>query len=205
MICDTRWWSKDVALSKIFGSFENQQGSLYIDVILSLQNISEEEKFSSDVRAKALSYKEALLKYETIMTASIYLRIFNITTPLSKYLQTVGIDLLKAHQLVMGTLDQLLDIQRNCEGVRINVDKFIDWATDELENKSPESDIVIQDFFPERRQRKRSKLRGEGTDKETTFDVYKDYEINVHNRILDNIIESIKARFEKREKKRDFI
>ena len=46
--------------------------------------------------AKARNLKEQLLKHETILIAQIYLRVYSITEPVSKYLQTSGLDLLKS-------------------------------------------------------------------------------------------------------------
>ena len=58
-------------------------------------------------RVKAKGYMDGLLKYETILEAQIFLRIFEHKSPLSKYLQTSGMDHLIAHRLVVGTEDRL--------------------------------------------------------------------------------------------------
>ena len=71
VIGETRWWSKDVALSKVFGTFRSSQSAMYVDVLLALAEL-EESNTSSKIRAKCRSYKEALLQYETLMTAFIY-------------------------------------------------------------------------------------------------------------------------------------
>lgn len=156
-IGETRWWSKDATLTKIFGSFDTPQMSLYLDVILSLSIIEQLEKSSSELRAKARYLKNRLLKFETIITAFVYPRVFKLTTPLSKYLQTSGIDLLKVHQLVMGTFHKLKSIQRDFDTVRSNVAKFIDWVIDELERRSPKNNIILQDSFPEKKNKKEKK------------------------------------------------
>ena len=69
------------------------------------------------VRAKAKGYFESFLKHETILTAQIFLRIFEITSPLSNYLQTSGIDLITAHRLVMGVQDSLKKCTRDMDAV----------------------------------------------------------------------------------------
>ena len=120
---ETRWWSKDVALIKVFGSFKNSQSAMYVDVLLALEEI-EESKVSPEIRAKCRSYEEALLQCETLMTAFIYLRILETTTPLSKYLQSTGMDILKAHQMVTTTINQLTNVQRDMQGVKNSVASF---------------------------------------------------------------------------------
>lgn len=36
-IGQTRWWAKDIPLSKIFGHFNEQDSSLYIELITTLE------------------------------------------------------------------------------------------------------------------------------------------------------------------------
>lgn len=67
----------------------------------------------SSVRAKAKTYIETLLRYEVILAAQIFLRIFQHTSPLSKYLQTHEMDLLTAQRLVEGAEDSL----KNMSGI----------------------------------------------------------------------------------------
>ena len=49
--------------------------------------------------------------------------------PLSKYLQTSGMDLFKAQQFVDATVKELQVIQRNIKAVEIKVSSFIEWGT----------------------------------------------------------------------------
>jgi hypothetical protein len=109
-IGETRWWSKDTALKKIFGSFSNFDSALYVTVIITLATIQQNLKFKPEVRVKAIAYLESLCKYETVITAKIFLRIFELTTPLSKYLQTSGLDILKAYHMVSQTCSELKKI-----------------------------------------------------------------------------------------------
>lgn len=48
----------------------------------------------------------------------IYIRIFSITGPLSKYLQTKEMDPLKSQELVDTALEKLIQIQRDMNGVK---------------------------------------------------------------------------------------
>lgn len=88
LIGQTRWWAKDVALKNIFGLFNDPSDSLYITVLNVLLIVSSNnEDFNSDTRSTANSLLKALMKYETVMTDQLFLKIFSRTTSLSKYLQ----------------------------------------------------------------------------------------------------------------------
>jgi len=51
---------------------------------------------------------EGRLKFETALTAQVYLHIVTCTMPLSKYLQTVQLDLLTVHRMVCQLVDSLI-------------------------------------------------------------------------------------------------
>lgn len=74
-IGETRWWSKEVALVKIFGSTEGpcKSNALYVDVLMALYDILNDEKSTPDIRVKAETMKNTLLNFSTILTAYIYI------------------------------------------------------------------------------------------------------------------------------------
>lgn len=53
-IRETRWWSKDVALSKVFGSFGQPDGALYVDVLHTLSAIKVVKTISTTARVNAM-------------------------------------------------------------------------------------------------------------------------------------------------------
>lgn len=114
-ISKTRWWAKEEAIKKIFGTLDNDNNSLYIEVLVSLYDIETSTKYSPEIRTRAKQLKESLLKYSTLLTDFLYLRIFKITSPLSKYLQTAGMDIHKSQQMVNGAIHQLKLISRDDE------------------------------------------------------------------------------------------
>ena len=87
-IGETRWWAKDSALKKVFGSFGKPDQGLYVEVLLTLSAIQGQAKMKTTVQVKAAGFTEALLRYESILTAQIFLRIFENTSPLSRYLDS---------------------------------------------------------------------------------------------------------------------
>lgn len=52
---------------------------------------------SLSVRPEAKTLEENLCKFGTILVAFVYVRIFDITAPVSDYLQTSGLDLRGEH------------------------------------------------------------------------------------------------------------
>ena len=158
LIGETRWWAKEEALSKIFDSIKSTDG-LYIELLISLYEIETSEHFSIEIRSKAKNFKESMLKYSTLLTAFMYLRIYKITSPLSKYLQTNGMDLHKSQQLVNIAHKELQHIQRDVKGLKKQVDAFIINANNKLESfideNEEELDITIETELPKLRLRKK--------------------------------------------------
>ncbi|XP_050065626.1 uncharacterized protein LOC126554614 [Aphis gossypii] len=127
-IGNTRWWSKEKALTHIFGD-----EGLYFEVILALNTIENLNEFTPEVKIKANNLKKSFLSYSTILTAFTYVRIFNIISSLSKYLQTKSMDLLKCQEMVSGAITDLKQIQRDFKGVKEISKKCIDIMSDKLE------------------------------------------------------------------------
>lgn len=72
------------------------------------------------------------MRCETVLTAQLFLRIFEVTTPLSKYLQSQGLDILTAHRMVMATQDTMKDMARAFLSVKQAADNFVQWANTQL-------------------------------------------------------------------------
>lgn len=72
-----------------------------------------------NVHFKARGLKEALLKYETILTAQTFLYVFLVMSPLSKYPQTSdsGLVILTVHRMVVETQEALQKNARDFDSV----------------------------------------------------------------------------------------
>ncbi|KAJ8375393.1 hypothetical protein SKAU_G00059730 [Synaphobranchus kaupii] len=193
-IGETRWWAKDAALRKVFGSFDKPESALYVDLILTLAKIEEQSNNKPAVRVKAKAYMDALLKHETILTAQLFMRIFQHTTPLSKYLQTDGMDMLTAHRLVIGTQEDLKTCERDFDAVKQAANHFVEWANEKLDDND-DCEVQAQAALPQKRKRKKKTLPGESADDETFSDADTAFKVNVHNVIFDTITGSIHCRF----------
>ena len=189
-IGETRWWSKGRALERIFGSFETPGDCLFVNIIIMLLAVKNDKTMKPQVRQVAGTYMDNLLKYETILTSQLFLRIFSYTTVLSKYLQTNGLDLLTANRLMKEALIQIRSIIRDFNQVHVATEKFVSWYQHEIQqHEVDQDDVKIEDELP----RKRS----------SSEDPLFRYECNVHNVVLDQTVASFECRFN--EKTREVI
>lgn len=193
IIGETRWWAKDVALKRIFGSFGKPDQCVYIDVLRTLDRCQGQESLKTTARVKAKGYLEGLRRYETVLTAQLFLRIFEVTTPLSKYLQTHGVDILSAHRMVLTTEDALKNISRDFESVKKAADVFVQWANTTLSEE--DCDLELEETLPEKRRRKTKMMAGEKASDESFTNANSAYEAQVHNQVMDTVTESIHMRF----------
>lgn len=86
-IGETRWTAKETGLKRIFGSYNSSDDSgMLADLLIVLTKIELKPNLNPDIRSKASNFISSFLKYETILIAHMYLKIFQITGPLSRYL-----------------------------------------------------------------------------------------------------------------------
>ena len=157
LIGDTRWWAKDVALTKIFGNFEDSTQSLYVELLMTMEEIRTSNVGNHSSNAyQAQNFITNLTSFETILMSKIFLRIFAITTPLSKYLQTVGLDILTASRMVSATLTNLKSIRNDFNTIKQQATTFVNWANKKLDLK--ECDIIVSDSFKMTRIRRKKKV-----------------------------------------------
>jgi len=196
-IGETRWWSKDKCLTKVFGHFGNPETGIFVDLLGTLLEISTLDKFSADVRYKASTLLEKFQLLEVILTAHIFLQIFASTTPLSQYLQTKGLNLIAAFRMVKKTQETLTEHQRDFQKVLDNAKKFVHWANSKFYDK--DMDLSINEDFVSKRVIKRKKMAGEKAEDEPVISSEDKYRINTYNVIYDCVSESMNSRFIKNE------
>ncbi|XP_025194264.1 uncharacterized protein LOC112593893 [Melanaphis sacchari] len=205
IIGETRWTAKQTALNRIFGTYDKFDDALYTELIICLSKISNNEGFKPDIRSKANCLLSSLLKYENILIAHMFMKIFSITGPLSRYLQTSGLDLLKCQQMVEGTLKQIEKFQRDMENIKITCDKFIEKAqriidleienTEDEKNKKDLEMCDIQDQFENKRIQRKKRMSTYETKDEPIINAAKKFEVEVYNKVFDAIIRSMTTRF----------
>lgn len=86
-----------------------------------------------------------------MLTAHIFLRVFEQTTPLSKYLQPKGMDILSAHCMMTATQDSLKSIGRDFTTVKAAADTFVKWSNEKLEDREDNTDKEVGAALPKKR------------------------------------------------------
>ncbi|KAF0703227.1 zinc finger MYM-type protein 6-like, partial [Aphis craccivora] len=192
LIGETRWWAKEVALKKIFGLFDtnNFNGILFKKLIQVMKTIKDSVQNDSESRAKASGFIENFIKYETVLTAMVFLKIFSITGPLSKYLQGKNCDILQAYNMIKKSEVQLQQVEFSEIHEKTNI--FIEHMNEELD----EIDIIIESEFPNKRRRVPKKMFNyEADDSFKNISAIDEYRIGTFKTIMDTINNKIKVRY----------
>ena len=148
----TRWWAKAGDVRKIFGEFGNEEAAnkcLYVDVLTCFSEIVSRPRFNVTARDEARTLVDKLTKFETILSAATFNRIFAITTPLSEYLQTSGLDILQAWRMVESAIEKLERISRDFSTVLKVATQFAKNANNQL--ASLNSDVEVEESLPSKR------------------------------------------------------
>ena len=135
--------------------------------------------------------------FETIVTAQVFLRIFSYTSLLSKYLQTIQLDLLSVQRMVECLLQNMNILRNDFQTCHEAAKQFVEWANDKLEET--EVDLILEGSFPIKRQRQKKCMAGERCQDEavSTTAPTRKYEIDVYNVIMDSVINNIERRLDK--------
>ncbi len=102
--------------------------------------------FNVTARDEARTLLDKLTKFETILTAATFNRIFAITTPLSEYLQTSGLDILQAWRMVESAIEKLERISSKFSTVLKVTTQFAKNANNQL--ASLNSDVEVEESLP---------------------------------------------------------
>jgi hypothetical protein len=89
------------------------------------------------------------------------LRIFQVTSPVSKYLQTSGVDILSVHRMIVSTEAQLKGMARDFGKVKAAADTFVQWVNRKLQEQDEETELELESTLPMKRARKKITMPGE--------------------------------------------
>ena len=145
LIGATRWWSKHECLRKIFGTFEDGSSGMFCDVIKVLYCASTAEKLRVKARFDASVMLHNMIPYQHVLTVITCLCIMEITSALSKYLQTSGLDFTNVFNGVEATKKDIQQIHRVAMVVT-KIDRFVQHANEVLEERG--CDVLIESSFP---------------------------------------------------------
>ena len=96
-IGETRWLGKANAAKAIFGTYSQPSISTFVDLLLCFAMIKSSDGFDAKARRDAEILLSHFLQFETLLTIFMYFSIFEITVPVSTYLQTAGLNLFQAN------------------------------------------------------------------------------------------------------------
>lgn len=131
------------------------------------------------------TFLNTLSEFKFILCLIFFKNIFNVTTPLSNYLQSRNIDFIEALNLVNIAKENLKKLRSD--------DSFDDFLKTTKEYGKVNK--VVNCDFKEVRKRTKKKMAGENAVDEIQDSVCHNYKINTYYAALDQIITSINERF----------
>lgn len=191
IIGETRWWAKEKALTKIFDT----KNGFFVILCETLHTMTLSNNFNAEVKFKAKCFLDGFLKYETIIMSVIFKKIFFHISPLSKYLQTSGMDLLQSYRMVEETLQALKNMSRDFESIIQETDKFINMVNISFLDKNFPGEIQTE--FPLQRTIRKTKFHDETCGDNNSSSPIDDFKIKVFFVTMDQVINSIESRFVK--------
>ena len=197
-LCPTRWWAKEKALLTIFESGPAEEDDLkgiFTTLAKVLLKVSSSDLFDSKTSSEAHSLLQNLTSYSNILTAHLFLKIFDYTGPASRYLQTRGLDYVSAWKSVESAKKSLTTIE--LEEVVRNAERFVEKAKEVFEcheDYEELSDMLVS-TLPAKRVSRKKKMPGEESADERVTDPLDMFRVEVFRRAMDQINTSIEERF----------
>jgi len=124
------------ALRKLVGSYTDQLSEFYSDLLIILQQVIEAPDFKASDRYEAQKLSENLRKFETILMVFTLIGIFDITTPVSDYLQTSDLDVMQAWRMINKATENVKKISKDFSGIFETALNFVVHANLKLEEVS---------------------------------------------------------------------
>jgi hypothetical protein len=195
-IVATRWWSKHKALSAIIDFNEHEKK--FVKFITFLNVLFEIANGNFDAKTKFLAsvLLEKWIKFESILISSILLDLFEITSPVSEFLQRKEIDYSKAWAAIETLLKQVK--KKNTEECFDKIvgkcQKFIEKVQEVLECGS--TNIILEtDFSTSKRVSiKRKQFDEEARDEARNISPKQKFRIDYFE-ILNTVTQCIEERF----------
>ena len=169
------------------------KSDLFAELILALDAITDEPTFQDSARRNAKVLMDHFMKFETILTAMVFLKVYKVTTPSSLYLQTKGLDMLQAWRMVGAVTMESTGISRDFESTRQKAKDFCALVNESLDDTDLEIDAVL----PKKQARKKKRMSDERCP--DVLDEVENYRINTFNVIMDSMGKNLKRRFLDRE------
>ena len=131
------------------------------------------------------TFLNTISEFKFILCLIFFLNVFNVTTPISNYLQSRNIDFIEPLNLVNIAKENLMELRSD--------DSFDDFLKTTKEYGKVNE--VVNSDFKEVRKRMKKKMAGENAGDEIQDSACHKYKINTYYAALDQIITSITERF----------
>ncbi|XP_064100752.1 uncharacterized protein LOC135211369 [Macrobrachium nipponense] len=196
LIGETRWSGKSNAATTIFGCFVDSSVITCVDLLVCLTMIQESDKFDAKIKYEAKVFHQ---KFETILTSFTYLYIFETTAPLSKFLQTSGLDMFIAWSLVDTATTKLNEQTRTFDDIHSKAFEFVIKCNEKISQTNLNEHITFQiDALEDALPVKRNKIKMAdelASDEGSSSDPQVDFRVSVFYLIMDRIVQSLESRF----------
>ena len=133
----------------MFGIFEDGSSGVLCDEIEVLYCASTSEKLSLKARFDASVVLDNMIRYQHVLTAITYLRIIEINSALSKYLQISELDFINVFNMVEATKKNIQQIHCDFAMVVTKTDHLVQQANEVLEERG--CDVLIESSFSAKR------------------------------------------------------
>ncbi|KAL4131099.1 hypothetical protein QTP88_008448 [Uroleucon formosanum] len=173
---NTRWWSREKALFLLIDGDE----PLFSTVI-------------SKICSEASSILEKPCCFKIILTSHIFIHIFKIVGPTSRYLQTKGIDLLTAWNMIESVQSKISKI--DFESVYDKAYFFSKKIKKQFSNIHLPEDIIFEDQLPTSRVCRKKRLCDELCEDQVLTNTKEKFIVETYRVIIDQILSSLYQRF----------
>ena len=164
--------------------------------MVTLSVIRDSASFNQTTRDQTNDLVGKSLQFDTVLTAFLYNRIFSITSPLSEYLQTRGIDLLQAWRMVESSTNCSQRISRDFYTIHDRAVKFCNGVNRILSlQASEDQEIEVSTSFPNKRVRRRKAHADEERDEDVISSPLERYRVEVFCAVMDEVVGSLRRRF----------
>ena len=190
-IGETRWWSKDVALKNVFGSYESPNPERLETLLKALKLIESSKAFDPKATFEASALRQSWERFETILCAFVFLKIFQYSTPVSKYLQTSGLDVMTAYTMADNLSKTLTVVRDQFSEVHQKAAKFANDVAEQGVDVAHELQCI------RKRKKKRLSTEESNDDVEALGSSLRKFEIETYKATVDVASAEIDRRFSK--------
>lgn len=191
----TRWFSNEKSLYKIFGTYAETSFDVYLAMLKFLYNVKTGKSFEAKATFEASALLHNWTKLETILTAFTFLKIFGVLGPVSRYLQTAGLDMMAALSMIKRAISDIGDIRNSFEEIKQKSISFAESVNENIILEMRREQVIVNEELCDHRVRKIRRLPGEVAEDEPVENVWENYRVTQFLVICDTVSQTLNNRF----------